>query len=63
MFVILSVGHEPMFEGKKVMLLEAGPKQTFEDPLPEKFYNRTCAISAGSVSLLSSEQLLQYHQQ
>ena len=53
--MFLPLGHEPMFEGKKVLLLEAGPKQNFDQPLPDKFFNRTCSLNAGSVSLLRSE--------
>jgi len=43
-----------MFEGKRVLLLEAGPKQNYNEPLPEKFFNRTCSLNAGAVSLLRS---------
>jgi ubiquinone biosynthesis monooxygenase Coq6 len=48
-----ALGNEPLFKGKKVLLLEGAPNKRLE-ALPEKFASRTCALSVGSVRLLSS---------
>jgi len=45
---------EPLFQDKKVLLLEAAPNK-FMGKLPEVYYSRTCAINAGSAKLLDSK--------
>jgi hypothetical protein len=55
--LLFFVGAEPVFHGKKILLLEAAPNK-FVDKPPEVFLSRTCALSAGSVELLDSKLLI-----
>ncbi|XP_078000689.1 ubiquinone biosynthesis monooxygenase COQ6, mitochondrial-like [Glandiceps talaboti] len=47
-----ALGTHPMFEGKKILLLEAAPAKTYSDKLPEKYSNRVCSLNPGTVNFL-----------
>ena len=48
------VGNEPVFQDKKVLLLEAESKKNHET-LPENYANRVSALSLATKELLSSK--------
>lgn len=47
------LGNNPLFEDKRILLLEAGPSKPF-GALPKEYSNRTCALSPATVKLLNS---------
>ena len=51
--ILLVAGSEPVFENKKVLLLEAAAQRKRQQ-LPDTFGSRVCALSAGTVRLLES---------
>ncbi|NXC25969.1 COQ6 monooxygenase, partial [Campylorhamphus procurvoides] len=47
------LGHDIHFHGKKIALLEAGPRKEY-DHMPDSYSNRVSSVSPGSATLLSS---------
>lgn len=48
-----ALGHEEVFQDKKILLLEAAPQKP-QFVLPDKYSNRVCALGPSTVDLLSS---------
>ncbi|XP_070576864.1 ubiquinone biosynthesis monooxygenase COQ6, mitochondrial-like [Ptychodera flava] len=55
-----ALGSHPMFEGKKVLLLEASPARIISDQLPENYSNRVCSLNPGTVEFLKDIGAWQY---
>ena len=49
----LFLGHEELLKGKRIVLLEAGPRKSFT--LRDTYNNRTCTLSPASIDLFQSE--------
>ncbi|XP_053488753.1 ubiquinone biosynthesis monooxygenase COQ6, mitochondrial isoform X2 [Ictalurus furcatus] len=54
-----SLGCDPNLQGRKILLLEAGPKKEM-DKVPEVYSTRVSSISPGSATLLSDQVKVQY---
>ena len=52
-FMLFSSGQEDMLKQKRIILLEAGPRQNFT--LKETYNNRTCTLSPASIALFNSQ--------
>jgi len=50
---VWTVGSEPVFKGKRILLLEAAAERN-QHQLPDSFSSRVCALSAGTIRLLQS---------
>lgn len=50
--VFVSSGFEPNLKGRRILLLEAGPKKEM-NKVPEVYSTRVSSISPGSATLLS----------
>ncbi|XP_002736637.1 ubiquinone biosynthesis monooxygenase COQ6, mitochondrial-like [Saccoglossus kowalevskii] len=55
-----ALGSHPMFEGKNILLLEAGPSKTYSDSVPDLYSNRVSSLNPGTVELLKSIGAWQY---
>jgi len=51
--IVWIAGNEPVFNDKKVMLLEAAAQRK-QYQLPDSYNSRVCALSGGTVRLLKS---------